>query len=148
MCRLVLAVEVNMNSRRKFSLMSRFRFVVLRNKLYAINSHLTFVYTGKSSLNFWVDFLKVFGTSLAVSPFNTLVARSGSGVPRVYINRTKPGAAGGLVPWIMGLGSNIDFSRKTDLILQSDCDETVRRLCTNLGWKEELDNLEVKILQA
>ena len=94
------------------------------------------------------SYFKVFGTSLAVSPFNTLVGKPGSGVPRVYINKTRPGAAGGFVPWVLGLGANISFSRQTDLIVQNDCDDTVRLLCKELGWKEELDNLEVKILEA
>ena len=40
------------------------------------------------------DLLLVFGTSLVVSPFNTLVAKPGRDVPRVYINMTKPGSSG------------------------------------------------------
>ena len=92
--------------------------------------------------------LQVFGTSLAVSPFNTMVGKPSSGVPRVYINRSPPGAAGGLLPWIMGLGANISFSQKTDLIVQSDCDKTVRQLCSQLAWTDDLEKLEVKILEA
>ena len=43
-----------------------------------------------------------------VSPFNTLVGRPGSGVPRVYINLSKPGATG-VVGWLMRMGANVDF---------------------------------------
>jgi len=37
------------------------------------------------------DLLLVMGTSLAVAPFNSLAARPGKGVPRIFINRTRPG---------------------------------------------------------
>ena len=40
------------------------------------------------------DLLLVFGTSLVVSPFNTLVGKPGRDIPRVYINMTKPGSSG------------------------------------------------------
>ena len=40
------------------------------------------------------DLLLVFGTSLVISPFNTLFAKPGKAVPRVYINMTKPGSSG------------------------------------------------------
>ena len=55
------------------------------------------------------DLLLVFGTSLAVSPFNTLVGRSGRTVPRCYINKTKPGATGSLLGWLLSMGANVDF---------------------------------------
>ena len=54
------------------------------------------------------DLLLVFGTSLVVSPFNTLVGRPGTSVPRVYINLSKPGATG-LVGWLLRMGANVDF---------------------------------------
>ena len=54
------------------------------------------------------DLLLVFGTSLVVSPFNTLVGKPGTSVPRVYINLSKPGATG-LVGWILRMGANVDF---------------------------------------
>ena len=54
------------------------------------------------------DLLLVFGTSLVVSPFNTLVGKPRSSVPRVYINLSKPGATG-LVGWILRMGANVDF---------------------------------------
>jgi len=53
---------------------------------------------------------------LAVSPFNTLVGRTRTGVPRIYVNLTNPGAAGGFVPWVLGLGANISFNRPTDVV--------------------------------
>ena len=55
------------------------------------------------------DLLLVFGTSLVVSPFNTLVAKPGRSVPRCYVNLTKPGATGSLLGWLMTMGANVDF---------------------------------------
>ncbi|XP_023340427.1 NAD-dependent protein deacetylase Sirt2 [Eurytemora carolleeae] len=69
------------------------------------------------------DLLLVFGTSLVVSPFNQLVGKPGSSVPRVYINKTKPGAATSMLAWMMRMGANIEFSRPSDLILLGDCDK-------------------------
>jgi len=54
------------------------------------------------------DLLLVFGTSLVVSPFNSLVTKPGSGVPRVYINLSKPGSTG-MMGWLLRMGGNVDF---------------------------------------
>ena len=40
------------------------------------------------------DLLLIFGTSLSVAPFNSMVQKPRRGVPRVYLNKTKPGSAG------------------------------------------------------
>ena len=40
------------------------------------------------------DLLIVLGTSLTVQPFANLVGQVGKGVPRLFVNRTKPGKAG------------------------------------------------------
>ena len=40
------------------------------------------------------DLLIVLGTSLTVQPFASLVEQVGKDVPRLFINRTKPGKAG------------------------------------------------------
>ena len=93
------------------------------------------------------DLLLVFGTSLVVSPFNSLVTKPGSGVPRVYINMTRPGAAGGLLGWVMKLGTNVDFTRHSDLVMLGDCDESVVRMCDQLGWRRDLDQVEVTSLE-
>ena len=93
------------------------------------------------------DLLLVLGTSLVVAPFNSLVAKPRSGVPRVYINKTRPGTAGGILGWIMGMGRNINFSDDADLILLGDCDERSEEICRKAGWAEELKNVEVQIME-
>jgi len=94
------------------------------------------------------DLLLIFGTSLSVAPFNSLVQKPRRNVPRIYLNKTKPGAAG-LLGWIMGLSSSIQFSGKNDLIIQDDCDKSVRKICQmNNEWNEELDAIKVEVLEA
>jgi len=93
------------------------------------------------------DCLLVFGTSLAVAPFNGLIAKPPSSAIRVFINRTKPGSVG-IVGWVMGLGRNsVNFDGTNDLIVLNDCDKTVRDICREVAWEEELDSIEVKILE-
>lgn len=93
------------------------------------------------------DLLLVLGTSLVVSPFNTLVGKPGSSVPRCYINKTKPGASGTLLGWALNMTARIDFSRSSDLVLLGDADETVTRLSSAAGWGEELASVEVETLE-
>ena len=51
--------------------------------------------------------------------------------------------------WMMGLSASIKFAGKRDLIVQDDCDKTVRKICQmNDGWNEELDAINVQILEA
>ena len=51
--------------------------------------------------------------------------------------------------WIMGLSASIQFSGKNDLIIQDDCDKSVRKICQmNSGWNKELDSIEVQVLEA
>ena len=69
-------------------------------------------------------------------------------VPRVYINKSKPGSAGGFLPWLMGLGGgDVSFSRKTDLIIQDDCDQTVRKICQLAGWEQDLDSIQYQVME-
>jgi NAD-dependent deacetylase sirtuin 2 len=93
------------------------------------------------------DLLIVLGTSLAVSPFNTLVGRTKPGVPRVYINKTKPGKVEGIVGWMLALSTNVDFSRNEDLFLQGYCDDIVSDICSDASWSEELEKIEVKSME-
>jgi len=93
------------------------------------------------------DLLLVFGTSLVVSPFNTLVAKPGRDVPRVYINMTKPGSSGSLVGWFLNMAANVDFSRGSDMVMLGDCDKTVKNVCDKLGWQEDLEKIEVQNLE-
>ena len=51
--------------------------------------------------------------------------------------------------WLMGLSASIQFAGKNDLIIQDDCDKSVRKICQmNNGWNEELDAIEVQVLEA
>jgi len=92
------------------------------------------------------DLLLVFGTSLVVSPFNTLVNRPGRAVPRVYINLSKQGSTG-MVGWLLRMGGNVDFSRDSDLVMLGDCDKSVAHLCDDLGWRQDLDLIQVTSLE-
>lgn len=92
------------------------------------------------------DLLIVFGTSLAVAPFNNLITKTPRAVPRVYVNRTKPGSTG-LLGWVTGMGRSVKFDEPNDLILLGDCDDRVRSICDEIGWREELEKLEVEIME-
>ena len=92
------------------------------------------------------DLLVVVGTSLTVSPFNTLVGKSKRCVPRIYINKTAPGKADNMLSWFLSMTANIDFTRDNDLFLQGYCDEIVTDICKSLGWLDDLDAVEVKSL--
>jgi len=94
------------------------------------------------------DLLLVLGTSLVVSPFNTLVGKPKSSVSRCYINKTKPGASSSLLGWALNMTARIDFSKSNDLVLLGDADQTVTRLCEAVGWGEELAQVEVETLEA
>ncbi len=89
----------------------------------------------------------MFGTSLAVAPFNTLVGRPRSGVPRVYVNKTRPGAVGGILGWIMNLGRNVSFSDPTDLLALGDCDEKAEEICREAGWADDLKAVKVEVME-
>lgn len=86
------------------------------------------------------DLLLVFGTSLTVSPFNTLVMKP-KNCSRVYINRTKPGASG-FLGWVLGLNRSIQFEGTRDLVVMDDCDDTVQRIVTQGNWQEDMDRIE------
>lgn len=94
------------------------------------------------------DLLLIFGTSLSVAPFNSMVQRPSSSVPRMYINKSKPGSTG-FIGWMFGLSASIKFSGKRDLIIQDDCDKTVTKICEiNENWCDELASIEVQVLEA
>ena len=93
------------------------------------------------------DLLIVMGTSLAVAPFNSLVAKPARGVPRIYVNRTKPGAAAGFVGWVLGMGRNISFKDNTDLVILGDCDDEVEKICRKTGWADDLKNISIEVLE-
>ncbi|TFK23057.1 Sir2 family histone deacetylase Hst2 [Coprinopsis marcescibilis] len=72
------------------------------------------------------DLLIVMGTSLTVQPFASLAEFTQKSCPRVLINLDRVG----------DFGSSPD-----DVILLGKCDETVRDLCKELGWLDELMEL-------
>ncbi|MCP3660243.1 MAG: hypothetical protein GY830_08035 [Bacteroidetes bacterium] len=74
------------------------------------------------------DLLIVIGTSLAVSPFNSLVKNVRSDIPRILINLEKVG----------DLKNN---PRKNDIFLQGDCDKSIAKLIKSLGWDNDLKSL-------
>ena len=48
----------------------------------------------------------------------------------------------------MGLSTSIKFAGQNDLVIQDDCDKSVRKICQiNHGWNEELDAIEVQVLE-
>ena len=42
---------------------------------------------------------------------------------------------------------SVSLDGADDLLLLDDCDKVVRDICSNAGWKEELNCLEVQILE-
>ncbi|KAL6018586.1 Sir2 histone deacetylase Hst2 [Candidozyma auris] len=78
-----------------------------------------------------VEVAIVAGTSLTVMPFSTLPAECGKKCLRVLINKEVVG----------------DFKyakRKSDIIVQSDCDEAAGVIADMLGWRDMLDDLYEK----
>jgi NAD-dependent histone deacetylase SIR2 len=66
------------------------------------------------------------GTSLTVHPFARLAELVNADCPRVLINLERVG----------------DFAhRPDDVLLLGKCDDMVRKLCQELGWEDELDEL-------
>lgn len=75
-----------------------------------------------------VDVAIVAGTSLTVMPFASLPAECGKKTLRALLNKEVVG----------------DFKygrRRSDIILELDCDEAAETLAELLGWRQELDEL-------
>ncbi|KAK4673854.1 Sirtuin 2 protein [Podospora pseudopauciseta] len=70
------------------------------------------------------DLVLVMGTSLQVHPFAGLVDLAAERVPRVLFNLERVGSMG---------------CQADDVLTLGDCDEGVRRLADELGWREELE---------
>ncbi|KAL7527977.1 hypothetical protein ACHAXR_003418 [Thalassiosira sp. AJA248-18] len=73
------------------------------------------------------DLVIVLGTSLLVAPVASIPDWVKSDVHRLLINREMVGS--------------FHADRPTDVFLEGDCDESVRKLCQLTGWGEELDQL-------
>ncbi|KAF3928039.1 hypothetical protein AA313_de0201783 [Arthrobotrys entomopaga] len=84
--------------------------------------------TFSNSLNLLedVDLAIVMGTSLTVYPFASLPMRVPEGPPRLLINKERVGEIG---------------SRRDDVVFLKECDDGVRKLCEEIGWLEELEEL-------
>ena len=52
-----------------------------------------------------------------------------------------------MVGWFLNMAANVDFSRSSDMVLLGDCDKTVQSVCSRLGWKDDLDKVEVNNLE-
>lgn len=74
-----------------------------------------------------VDLIIVLGTSLTVSPANTLVMRPQVGTPRLVLNNE-----------VVGEDLGLDYAGDTDAILLKDCDSGVIDLVDRLGWRQDL----------
>jgi NAD-dependent deacetylase sirtuin 2 len=81
------------------------------------------------------DLIIIAGTSLVVSPANSLVYRIGSNCLRMVVNREQVGQE---------LGINYHQSEAAtgrDYFAQGSCDEVFLDLIKELNWKEDLDKI-------
>lgn len=70
------------------------------------------------------DLVIVVGTSLTVHPFATLPTMARDGVPRLLFNMERVGDFG---------------TRADDVLCLGECDDGIRKLVDELGWREELE---------
>jgi len=89
------------------------------------------------------DLLLVLGTSLAVAPFNQLIAEVPKACARVLVNRQVAGLARPLNEECAKVRGGFRFESKhsRDLFLPGDCDAVLRELCERLGWSERFRRL-------
>lgn len=74
------------------------------------------------------DLLVVMGTSLKVAPVSLIPEMLNSRIPRLLLNRE-------LVGDFAAPGTD---GNCRDVFYQGDCDDSVRKLCSLLGWEDEL----------
>ena len=74
------------------------------------------------------EVLLIFGTSLSVQPFASLVRKVAHGTPRLLVNRERVG---------MDLGLNFDQPGTADAIYAGDCDAGALGIMERLGWTSE-----------
>jgi NAD+-dependent protein deacetylase SIR2 len=72
------------------------------------------------------DLLIIIGTSLTVEPFARLATFVDETCPRLLLNLEAVGGIG---------------KRPNDVLRLGHCDDSVRELCAELGWAEELEEL-------
>ena len=87
------------------------------------------------------DLLIIMGTSLQVMPFAGLIGKVNPLCPRLLLNRElvgTPDQEGVLFfPSDAGLRVGMDDNYR-DVFEEGDCDESVDRICRDLGWDKEL----------
>ncbi|KAL9184712.1 hypothetical protein ACHAXT_012682 [Thalassiosira profunda] len=79
-----------------------------------------------------VDLLIVAGTSLVVSPANSLVYRVSNSTYRVIVNNERVGRE-------LGIDYGPDADR--DFFVQGNCDDVFLELITEMGWLEDLSKV-------
>ncbi len=84
------------------------------------------------------DLLIVMGTSLMVSPVCQIPEMVPRNCPRILFNRELVGTfcRDGMKSRRKSYGN-----KERDIFHEGDCDESVRLLCSLLGWEKELDEL-------
>lgn len=90
------------------------------------------------------DLLLVFGTSLKVQPFASLVRHVADSCPRVLVNRERVGEAYGDDDFQFQASGGFVFDGPgayRDVFCEGDVQESVLRLADLCGWRDELDAL-------
>jgi NAD-dependent deacetylase sirtuin 2 len=83
-----------------------------------------------------LDLLIVAGTSLVVSPANSLIYRVPDSTNRVVVNREPVGEA-------LGISYSTTSSRsERDFFAQGDCDAVFLELIQELGWRDDLEEIK------
>ena len=94
--------------------------------------------------------LLVIGTSLSVQPFASLVGHVDDDCVRVLVNRDAVGRRDPRIPLAvarqLGIGGGLEFDDESrnyrDVKLLGACDDQVRELAAELGWADDLADLE------
>lgn len=82
-----------------------------------------------------LDLLLIIGTSLAVTPANSLVQAVPRKTIRVVVNKDPVGSELG----IDFITTDHNQGNKRDLFLQGDCDDVLLKLIMELGWLDDLN---------
>ncbi|KAI1436411.1 DHS-like NAD/FAD-binding domain-containing protein [Xylaria sp. CBS 124048] len=79
------------------------------------------------------DLVIVGGTSLTVHPFARLPSMAQDGVPRLLLNMERVGDFG---------------TRADDVLCLGECDDGIRKLADELGWRDELETMWTELVGA
>jgi NAD-dependent deacetylase sirtuin 2 len=99
------------------------------------------------------DLLIVMGTSLAVTPFNTLIDKVPESTPRLLINRDKVGMQEeerkkAAIRGFETTGFSFDDpSNIRDVFAQGNCDDVVLKLVHLMGWSTEFTNYKTEMTE-